>query len=408
MKKEDILLKVTEYIDRLFFYCVKNCNNVIDAEDLSQHILTEVVIQIEKGNMPNNFDYWIWAIVKHQYGRYVNNKVINREYEFLSEDIGEASDNNNTLDDLIQDELFDMINSAIKLLSSDYTKILYRYYVEDMRLQFIADELKLPLGTVKRKLFEIRKRIVEATKMNRLNGKKTYIPENFSFAASGNFKNGISPWDGVSTLIQKNLLHHSYNNPCSLEDYALELGISLPYIEDIVNRLEKLTLLKKTDGKYLTNFVFISVELRNKVVDLLMESKSKIGGLALKLLDDNYQQIIDIGFSGSDIDKNKLYWILLLMIEREVENEISDHKGYTERPCGGKWDFLGYEEIKEAKDIFFVGNNGFSRVDCIGSVWDIKEPHIIERKHSMFLDVEIIDLLYKNPSMTYSKLLSRA
>lgn len=68
----------------------------------------------------------------------------------------------------------------------------------------------------------------------------------------------VTPHQLAGSLINKNILFHSYDNPCSLEDYSLELGISLPYIEDAVESLYNGTLLKKTeDERFITNFVIL-------------------------------------------------------------------------------------------------------------------------------------------------------
>ena len=70
----------------------------------------------------------------------------------------------------------------------------------------------------------------------------------------------------------KNLLYHSYGNECSIEDYSIELGIARPYIEEIVNRLVEVTLLKKEGNKYITNFAFIDKAVLNKILDSLSSS----------------------------------------------------------------------------------------------------------------------------------------
>ena len=69
--------------------------------------------------------------------------------------------------------------------------------------------------------------------MERLNGRKAFVPKNFTTSMSGGGK--YNPHQFTKSLINKNILFHSYDNPCTLEDYSLELGISIPYIEEIVN-----------------------------------------------------------------------------------------------------------------------------------------------------------------------------
>ncbi len=47
--KEKLIEQLIAQMDKVFFYCVKRCNNRIDAEDLSQDILLDIMININKG-----------------------------------------------------------------------------------------------------------------------------------------------------------------------------------------------------------------------------------------------------------------------------------------------------------------------------------------------------------------------
>lgn len=245
MNKNELKEKVVDYASKVFFYCIKRVNNRIAAEDLSQTILLEIIQNIDKGAHINNLDYYIWGVCKNQYNMYLRKTIKNRNILEYKEEIDKLDDSLSVSDEIIQNEKIKKMNQAIKLLSKDYAEILYAYYVEDKTLKFIAEELKLPLGTVGRRLSDIRQKLKEYLDMEKLNGKKAYVPKDFS-ASFGMMKMGTyNPHNYVNTLINKNLLYHSYNNPCSIEDYSLELGISRPYVEDIVEQLVKVTLLKK-------------------------------------------------------------------------------------------------------------------------------------------------------------------
>ena len=272
--KEQLTEQLLAQMDKVFFYCIKRCNNRIDAEDLSQDILLDIMININKGIKIENFDYYIWQICKNHYSKYVARKVKDRENMIVVEEINEPGNEPSSLDKLINFEKITMINSAIKLLSSDYAEILYSYYVEDRSLSFIADKLNLPLGTVKYRLFNIKNRLKEYLKMERLNGKKAFVPKEYQTHRSGGAN--LDPEEYTSGLIQQNLLLHSYGNPCSLEDYAIEMGISLPYIENTVKSLEYATLLiKDQNGKYLTNFIMIDKDIDLKVLKLIKQKSNE-------------------------------------------------------------------------------------------------------------------------------------
>ena len=149
MNKNELKEKVVDYVSKVFFYCVKRCNNRIDAEDLSQTILLEIIQAIDKGAHIDNFDYYVWGVCKNQYNMYLRKTIKDRNNLEIKEDIDEKDNSLSVLDEMINDEKVKRINEAIKLLSKDYAEILYAYYVEDKTLKFIAEELNIPLGTVK-------------------------------------------------------------------------------------------------------------------------------------------------------------------------------------------------------------------------------------------------------------------
>ena len=148
MNKNELKEKVIEYVDRVFFFCIKRVKNRMDAEDLAQTIILEILKSIEKGLVPANFDFYVWGVCRNQYNMYLRRIIKDRENIEYLEEITTKDDSMSILDELIEDEKLRNINSAIKLLSKDYAEILYAYYVEDKTLKFISQQLNLPLGTV--------------------------------------------------------------------------------------------------------------------------------------------------------------------------------------------------------------------------------------------------------------------
>lgn len=178
--KNELKEKVVDYASKVFFYCVKRCNSRMDAEDLSQTILLETIQNIDKGIHIDNLDYYIWGICKNKYNMYLRRIIKDRSNLEYKENIDEKDESPSALDEMLKDEKIRQINQAIKLLSKDYAEILYAYYVEDKTLKFIAEELNMPLGTAKWKLAEVRQKLKEYLNMEKLNGKKAYVPQKFT------------------------------------------------------------------------------------------------------------------------------------------------------------------------------------------------------------------------------------
>ncbi len=360
MNKDELKEKVVDYVSKVFFYCVKRCNSRMDAEDLSQTILLEIIQNIDKGARIDNLDYYIWGVCKNQYNMYLRKTIKDRKNIEYKEDIDDANDSASALDEMLEVEKIRRMNQAIKLLSKDYTEILYAYYVEDKTLKFIAEELKLPLGTVCRRLSDIRYKLKEYLDMGKLNGKKAYVPKDFQSSMMGNGRK-FNPCMETPTMIHKNLLYHSYDNPCTIEDYSLELGIARPYVEEIVDRLVEVTLLKKEGNKYITNFAFINKNIVSEIENI----KKKYSQIISKdLIDfttnyiDKYKEYLHM----SNLDKDKLMWSLLLYTMFFLECRCYHQYHHTKRPDGGNWDF----SMVEGENIDKISVHGFDCLSCYG------------------------------------------
>lgn len=349
MNKNELKEKVVDYASKVFFYCVKRVKNRMDAEDLSQTILLEIIQNIDKGARIDNLDYYIWGVCKNQYNMYLRKTIKDRKTLEYKEEIDEKDNSKTALDEMLEDEKIRKMNHAIKLLSKDYAEILYAYYVEDKTLKFITEEINIPLGTVKKRLFTIRQKLREYLNMEKINGKKAYVPKDFS-ASFGMMKMGIyNPHNYVNTLINKNLLYHSYDNPCTIEDYSLELGISRPYVEDIVDQLVKVTLLKKIDkNKYITNFPYITKDLLNSNANILLNNYKEYTDELIKFAKnhiDEYRQLI----TYANLTNEEAMWSFCLFLNYEILNDTKPMHAYHDRPGDGKWDFY-MTDLRDANE----------------------------------------------------------
>ncbi len=355
MNNEELKEKVVDYASKVFFYCVKRCNNRMDAEDLSQIILLEIIQNINKGARIDNLDYYVWGVCKNQYNMYLRKTIKDRKsIEYLN---NIDDDSKTTFDEMLEDERIKKLNQGIKLLSKDYAEILYAYYVEDKTLKFIACELNMPLGTVKWKLAEIRKKLKEYLDMEKLNGKKAYVPKSFCSVQSFSGKMSFDAHDYVDSLLIKNLLYHSYGTECSIEDFSIELGISRPYIEEYVNKLvDKDCLLKLDNGKYLSNIAFINKKERREILDYVRDNIDNYYNLLKNFCLNNLDYYKSL-FLDNNIKDEYLLWSLLFIVMINVELKFA--KEFTLRKDGNNWDLMLLEDVdKLYPDEFFISFNG--------------------------------------------------
>ena len=149
---------ILQYVDKLFFYCLKKCKDKNDAEELSSQVIFEVLTAIHNNRKIKDLESYIFSVANNQYNRFIKNKVNIREHEVnIEKSMIESYASEETIKEKIfKDEQYNIAITQIKTLSKDYLYILYGYYIEDKTLQTISIDMNLPLGTVKRKLFELR------------------------------------------------------------------------------------------------------------------------------------------------------------------------------------------------------------------------------------------------------------
>jgi len=211
----------------------------------------------------------------------------------------------------------------------------------------------LPEGTVKRKLYEARKNIKEGMKMAKTTGKRSYAPEEITFTYSINSKSPYShplskPRELLKSLAAQNIVLEAYNNPSSVEDLSLALGIASPYIEDELQELlETEVMIKNKNGKLETNFVIINAETGKRIVEILEETGKKINPLICEIIKKNYDKIMEIGFINHDMPKEYLYWCLLHITIEKLLHNINIDGGFrtTKRPDGNEWDITAHEKF---------------------------------------------------------------
>lgn len=256
--------------------------------------------------------------------------------------------------------------------------------------------------------------------MERLNGKKAFVPKQYETHRSGGAN--LNPEDYTYGLIQQNLLMHSYGNPCSLEDYSLEMGISLPYVKNIVESLEFATLLiKDENGKYLTNFIIADKNIDQKVVKLIKDRSDEYTKLIIEYCKKHFNEWKQL-VNNPLLDDNKLMWSYLFSINRKVEYlecTIEETKKCSRKHShiveGGSWDFSMSEIYDSDLKHYYINEciNGNGVIGCQGLLYPgqreidgIKSEALkcISWDHSANWDAdfELFGYLLKNKNIKYS------
>lgn len=362
-KMHDLLINEfsENYIEKLYYFCLKKTGSYVEAEDLTQDISLQIITALNKGIIPKSFSAWVWKIARNRYSVWAkekhsqNNSVTGsdiRDYEIEDKSV-------NILDKIIYTEQIALIRRELAFIKSDYRNIVVAYYIENKSVRDIASSLSLSKSTVEQRLHRARIILKEGMDMARKFGKRSYSPENITFAASGSQPSGL-PWSVVQRKIPKNILLQASNNPSTLEELSVELGIALPYMEEEVDILHRATLLEKQGNKYITNFFILDKDCRIEVYYALRKTSKERSLLIREFVDDNIINIRALGIAGNHIDDNKIrWWLIPNIIDYLIENSVKAQKIYEppKRTNGESWGFVGYE-IADLPEETVTGHNG--------------------------------------------------
>ena len=361
---------VDNYMEKMFYFCLKKTSSQVDAEDLTQDIALNIIDALNKGTFPNNYSAWVWQIARNVYSKWAIKKRIRKEkinsIDIYNIDvIDEASD---VIDEMIYDEQLAILRRELAFIKSEYRNIIVAYYLENKSINDIAKTLNLSVDAVYQRLHRARKVLKEGMSMTRTFGKRSYNPENISFMMNGRDGKKGQPWSIITHLLYKNIFLEAYENPQTAEQLALELGIALPYMEDELDFLCREELLKKVGNKYETNFKILSKEeqLRNyqnntKVSKLITSKLCEMIDLFIK--DDT--SIVNYEYIGYENAKwallTRAFDILLLETKKGdfVKSSVSYKDNHPKRPDDGSWTLTGYEYPVDFSVPNFVGFHGY-------------------------------------------------
>ena len=380
------------YMEKLFYFCLKKTGNNIEAEDLTQDIALQIITALNKGTIPTSFSAWVWQIARNRYSVWAKEKH-NRNELVTGSDISDyeiEDESENILDEMIHTEQMTLLRRELAFIRSDYRNIVVAYYIENKSVRDIASSLSVSISAVQQRLHRARIILKEGMNMAREFGRLSYRPEEVNFISNGLFGKNNEPSYYLSRSLCKNILLAAHRTPSTAEELAMEVGVALPYMEEELSALVKATLMKKKGDRYQTNFFIVSAEAQGKIY-------AHLRGLAPELTKAIIEKVefnID-WFNKTNPEWHEGYQSLedmkwaLLMMETDATNfhTLNEfHKdtkkfsnigpwGHTVRPNGGEWDILGLEEYSGDKPSY-VSLSG-----CVSTPKEKELPRIDFRQY---------------------------
>ncbi len=151
--------KVNEFSQILQTFAFNLTKNMDDAKDLLQETSYRALKNMDKFSPGTNLKAWLFTIMKNIFINNYRKKVkSNTIYDSTDNHyyINHAAVGNDADSNIMMKELTRMISSLDESL-----KVPFMMHYEGFKYQEIADELALPLGTVKSRIFFARKELKE-------------------------------------------------------------------------------------------------------------------------------------------------------------------------------------------------------------------------------------------------------
>ena len=393
------------YMEKLFYFCLKKTGNRTEAEDLTQDIALNILTALNKGTIPTSFSAWVWQIARNRYCAWAKDKH-DRNESVTGFDIGDyeiPDESDNVLDEMIHTEQMALLRRELAFIKSDYRSIVVAHYIDGKGLREIASSLSLSENTVKQRLFRARQILKEGMDMAREFGVKSYKPEEVNYSNNCSRPGDKNqPYSVMEHKMYQNILLEAYGNPSTAEELSLELGVALPYMEDELEWLTKETFLIKDGNKYQTAFPIVSRSAQEQVHFAWLTAAPSI----TKALTSFVERLNDafVGseepFYGRYQDYESAKWSILMLAFDYFMYKAPKIRDFTQRPDNGYWDMIGYQK-RPVSEPNFVGNHcgyyGFQQFKYeFDGISDRTPPYLTEEESKVLYDFVMGNTVEKN------------
>ena len=152
------------YRDSIYFTMLKMVKNTDDADDLTIEAFGKAFNRLEQYSPSFAFSTWLFKIASNNSIDFIRKKriqVTSMDSGFSNSDgesiqIDARSTGLNPEETIIQGQRIDHMRLLVSKLKPKYRELVEKRYFEEMSYEEIADEMNLPLGTVKAQLFRAR------------------------------------------------------------------------------------------------------------------------------------------------------------------------------------------------------------------------------------------------------------
>lgn len=327
MTKEQMEIIIQENMQKIYLYCVKRLSNTDVAEDVASDIILELLRSHDRIQTDEAVYGYMWSVANNLCKNYWRKSKKETYTEIPSDFIGTYCVMPEEL--YVKDEEIMLLRRELSLLREKYRKVMISYYIGGKSCEEIADKYNLSVSNVKQCLFEGRKKLKEGMDMVREYGELSYAPEKVTLNFWGNSAEGYC--ELFDRKMPGNIIIAAYEKPKTLEELSMEIGVSVPYLEDEVKILEKMGLLVRKGKSYQSNMVLYDDQWNKSVYSNAKELLTTKLEDIKKLVCEGVEYLSDTDYCYETADINTKRWFILLLIiwEASMQSEQKMHTKMT-------------------------------------------------------------------------------
>ncbi|MGE3803275.1 MAG: RNA polymerase sigma factor [Gemmataceae bacterium] len=143
---------IDAYERRLYYFLRRFLPRTDQVLDVLQEVWLTLFRRLPALREPAAFRVWLYQVAHDRVVSVIRKE--RREQDVVAEYSSQLSDESAPLD--LSTENAELVHRALAVLSADHREAIVLHFLEDMKLEEMADVLGVPAGTVKSRLFYAR------------------------------------------------------------------------------------------------------------------------------------------------------------------------------------------------------------------------------------------------------------
>lgn len=352
MTKEQMEQIVLENMQKIYLYCVRRLGNATEAEDVASDVVLELLRSYAKVQNDDAVYGYVWAVTgnlcKNYWRRTKKHETteIPEDYAGTYEITPEEA--------FIRQQDISMLRRELSLLGEKYREIMIAHCIRGESCEVIAKNMNMSVTNVKQYLFEGRKKVRKGMDMQREYGVYSYAPEKFTMNFWGDSCEGY--WELFERRLPGSIMLAVYDSPRTMEELSMEVGVSVPYLEEEVAKLEEYGLLVKKGHKYHSSIVIYNKDFQEEVNRAAKEAILDNVEVVKAAIEKGKHLLMDTDYRCYPEDENAKGWFILLLIAWEAVQK-SEEKMKTK---------LSFPLLENGSKGYVLGSRGEMPHEMVG------------------------------------------